>query len=70
MQLGSSSSTELTSTSDLDQTAELILGHAPGGGARDVAEDLHLLHGLDVQVEAGGRGRARGADVHHHQPVH
>lgn len=41
---------------DLNQSAQLILGHPPGGGPRDVAGDLHLLHGLDIEAEVGGSG--------------
>lgn len=41
---------------DLNQTAQLILGHPPGSGPRDVTGDLHLLHCLDVEAEVGGRG--------------
>lgn len=55
---------------DLDQTAQLILSHPPGGGARDVTGDLHLLHGLDVITEVGARGGLSWADVYDHQPLH
>lgn len=41
---------------DLNQSAQLILGHPPGSGSRDVAGDLHLLHGLDIEAEVGGGG--------------
>ena len=62
--------TESTFLPDLNQSTQLILGHPPGSGARDVTGDLHLLHCLDVEAEVGDRGRPRWADVHNHQPVH
>lgn len=70
LQVWMSNSGKLAITSDLNQSAQLILGHPSGSGTRDVAGDLHLLHRLDVEAEVGGRGRPRWADVHDHQPVH
>lgn len=57
-------------STDLNQAAQLVLSHPSGSGARDVAGDLHLLHGLDVGAEVCEGGSSCRAYVHHHQPVY
>lgn len=58
-----------TSSTDLNQAAQLVLRHPSGSGARDIAGDLHFLHSLDVGAEVCEGGTSCWAYVHHHQPV-
>lgn len=59
-----------TSSTDLNQGAQLILSHPSGGGARDVAGDLHFLHSLDVGAEVCEGGSLCWTYVHHHKSVY
>lgn len=56
-------------STDLNQAAQLVLSHPSGSGARDVAGDLHFLHGLNVGAEVCEGGSSCWTYVHHHQPV-